>query len=164
MVERQNKMVEKSKAYTKNCPNCGSLQSYGRKGHLEDAIRGNWKCKSCSNHSNNFKGKYNSIPYTWFSMKKKSGISRGYQWDLSIEDIWNMYQEQEGVCALSGIPIGWSDKGLTATASIDRIDSSEGYIIENIQLVHKDVNFMKQQFDQEYFINLCKAVADKVKW
>jgi hypothetical protein len=157
-------MVIKSKTYTKNCPQCGSLQSYGRKGHLEDAIRGNWKCKSCSNHDNNFKGKYHSIPYTWFSMKQKGGISRGYQWNLTIEDIWSMYEAQEGVCALSGLPIGWSDKGLTATASIDRIDSSEGYIKENVQLVHKDINFMKQQYEQEYFINLCKAVADKVKW
>ena len=60
-----------TKTYTKACPNCGSLQSYGRKGHLEDAIKGNWKCRSCSNHDNNFKGKYHSIPYTWFSMKQQ---------------------------------------------------------------------------------------------
>ena len=97
-------------------------------------------------------------------MKKKGGISRGYDWDLTIEDIWQLYERQDGVCALSGLPIGWAIKGLTATASIDRIDSSEGYILENVQLVHKDINFMKQQFDQEYFINLCKAVIDKEKW
>jgi hypothetical protein len=157
-------MVVKSKAYTKNCPSCNALQTYGRKGHLEEALRGDWKCRSCSGHSNNFKGKYHAIPYTWFSMKQKGGISRGYQWDLTIEDIWNMYEKQEAVCALSGVPIGWAEKGLTATASIDRIDSSEGYILENVQLVHKDINFMKQQFDQEYFINMCKAVSDKVKW
>lgn len=157
-------MVIKTKTYTKNCPSCGSLQSYGRKGHLDEAVRGNWKCRSCSNHDNNFKGKHNAIPYTWFNVKQKSGISRGYQWELTIEDIWKLYEDQEGVCALSGVPIGWADKGLTATASIDRIDSSEGYILENVQLVHKDINFMKQQFDQDYFISLCKAVADKVKW
>lgn len=157
-------MVEKSKTYTKNCPACGSIQSYGRKGHLDDAIRGGWKCKKCSNSANGYKGKYHSIPYTWFSVKQKGDISRGYQWDLTIEDIWQMYEDQEGVCSLSGVPIGWAEKGLTATASIDRIDSSEGYIKGNVQLVHKDVNFMKQQFDQEYFISMCKAVADKVKW
>lgn len=157
-------MVIESKTYTKNCPSCGSLQSYGRKGHLDEAIRGNWKCRSCSNHDNNFKGKHHVIPYTWFATKQRGGISRGYQWELTIEDIWSLYQQQEGVCALSGVPIGWSEKGLTATASIDRIDSSEGYILENVQLVHKDINFMKQQFDQDYFISMCKAVADKVKW
>jgi hypothetical protein len=153
-----------TKTYTKTCPNCNSLQSYGRKGHLEDAIKGNWKCRSCSNHDNNFKGKYHSIPYTWFSIKQKGGLSRGYAWDLTIEYIWNMYEEQEGVCSLSGIPIGWAEKGLTATASIDRVDNSEGYIVGNVQLVHKDVNFMKQQFDQEYFISVCQQIANKVKW
>lgn len=75
-----------------------------------------------------------------------------------------MYLKQNNKCALSGMSIGWSKTGLTATASIDRIDSSEGYLMENVQLVHKDVNFMKQQFDQTYFIEMCKAIADKVKW
>jgi ribosomal protein L37AE/L43A len=163
-VGKQNQMVVKLKTYTKNCPQCGNLQTYGRKGHLDDAIRGQWKCKSCSNHDNNFAGKHHFIPHTWFNMKKKAGISRGYAWDLTIENIWDLYEKQDSVCALSGLPIGWSSKGLTATASIDRIDSSEGYILENVQLVHKDINFMKQQFDQEYFINLCKEVANKVKW
>lgn len=153
-------MVIKSKTYTKNCPKCGSLQSYGRKGHLDDALRGNWLCRSCSSHSNNFKGKYELIPITWFEVKKRGGISRGYQWDLTIEFIWDLYQKQGGVCALSGLPIGWSEKGLTATASIDRIDSSEGYLKGNVQLVHKDINFMKQQYDQDKFIALCKSVAD----
>ena len=159
-MELEDKMVVKSKTYTKNCPVCNAEQSYGRLDHYKSAVRGNWKCKSCSGHVNNFKGKYHSIPYTWFATKQRGGISRGYQWDLTIEDIWNMYEEQGGVCALSGIPIGWSAKGLTATTSIDRIDSSEGYLKGNVQLVHKDINFMKQQFDQDYFINMCKAVAE----
>lgn len=146
--------------YTKACSSCGAEQSYGRKDHYNSAVRGDWKCKSCSGHSNNFKGRYKSIPLTWFSMKQKSGLSRGYSWTLTIEDIWKLYEDQGGVCALSGVPIKWADKGLTATVSIDRIDSSEGYVLENVQLVHKDVNFMKQQFDQEYFINMCKAIAE----
>lgn len=151
-------------AYVKDCPSCGAEQSYGRKDHYQSAVRGEWLCKSCSNHKNNFAGKYNDIPLTWFNMKMKSGLSRGYQWDLTIEYIWDMYIEQNKKCFLSGLPIGWAEKGLTATASIDRIDNSEGYVMGNIQLVHKDVNFMKQQFSQEYFIEVCKAVADKVKW
>lgn len=151
-------------AYTKNCPNCGAKQTYKRKDHYKSAVTGKWLCNSCANHNNNFAGRYKEIPITWFNMKMKSGKSRGYQWDLTIEFLWDMYVNQEGKCALSGLPIGWAKKGLTATASIDRIDSSEGYLIENVQLVHKDVNFMKQQFSQEYFIELCKQVANKEKW
>lgn len=153
-------MVVKQKRYIKNCPSCNAEQSYGRLDHYKSAVRGNWKCKKCSNYAANNKGKYHDIPVTWFSMKQKSGMSRGYSWTITIEDVWNLYEQQGKVCALSGRSIKWSDRGLTATVSIDRIDSSEGYILENVQLVHKDVNFMKQQFDQEYFLDTCRQIAE----
>jgi hypothetical protein len=66
---------------------------------------------------------------------------------------------QDFRCALSGWPIGWSDVGAIHTASIDRVDSSLGYVVGNIQIVHKDVNMAKQQFTQDYFLVLCAAVA-----
>lgn len=47
------------------------------------------------------------------------------------------------------------------TASLDRIDSSKPYIIDNIQWVHKDINFMKRTYSHDYFIKLCKLVANK---
>ena len=150
--------------YSKHCSTCGAKQTYKRKDHFKQAIKADWKCKSCSSHTNNYKGKHEDIPITWFEVKRRGGLARGYQWDLTIEYLWDLYISQDRKCALSGMDIGWPEKGLTSTASIDRIDSSEGYIIGNVQLLHKDVNFMKQQFNQEYFIEVCKAIADKVKW
>jgi len=47
--------------------------------------------------------------------------------------------------------------------SLDRIDNNKGYIKRNIQLVHKDVNFMKYVHVQKYFIKMCKLVAEKFK-
>lgn len=157
-------MVAKTTPYTKNCSGCGKEQSYGRLDHYKAAVRGDWKCKSCSNSSNNFKGKIGPMPVTWFEVKRKGGLHRGLEWELEPADILDLYEKQEGVCALTGWPIGWSEKGLTATVSIDRIDSSEGYLKGNVQLLHKDVNMAKQQYSQDYFIAMCQAVADKVKW
>jgi len=157
-------MVAKSISYTKNCSTCGSEQHYGRKDHYQAAIKGDWKCKSCSGHSNNFKGRIGPMPITWFEVKKRGGLSRGLSWDLEPEHILKLYEQQDGVCALTGWPIGWSEKGLTATVSIDRIDSTEGYIKGNVQLLHKDVNMAKQAYSQEYFISMCEAVANLTKW
>ena len=81
--------------YTKQCPDCGASQTYGRKDHYKNAVRGNWKCKSCSNRDNNFAGKYEEIAITWFETKRRGGLSRGYDWDLTIEFIWNMYLSQD---------------------------------------------------------------------
>ena len=48
--------------------------------------------------------------------------------------------------------------------SLDRVDSSKGYIEGNVQWVHKMVNMSKQQYTQEEFIEMCTAVVNKVKW
>ena len=49
------------------------------------------------------------------------------------------------------------------TASLDRIDSTKGYSKDNIQWVHKDINCMKMDFSQQYFIDLCVKVAKNVE-
>jgi len=157
-------MVAKTQRYTKLCSSCGKEQSYGRLDHFKAALKGDWKCKSCSNHNNTFKGRLGQMPITWFEVKRKGGLHRGLIWDLEPQDIVELYEQQSGLCALTGWPIEWSKKGLTATVSIDRIDSSEGYVKGNVQLLHKDVNMAKQQYSQEYFIAMCQAIADKVKW
>lgn len=157
-------MVGPYKRYTKNCSSCGAEQSYGRLDHFKSAVAGDWKCKSCSSHTNNFKGRLGPMPYTWFETKRKGGLHRGLAWDLEPQDIIDLFVEQGGKCALTGWDIGWAEKGLTATVSIDRIDSSEGYLKTNVQLLHKDVNMAKQQYSQEYFISMCEAIANKVKW
>jgi len=83
-----------------------------------------------------------------------------------MDDIADLYGEQKGLCALTGWGIAFPECGhpQTSLASIDRIDSSFGYLKENIQLVDKRVNMMKQQYSQEEFILICRAVADKEKW
>ena len=155
-------MTSAKTRYKKSCPLCGAEQSYGRLDHYRAAVKGNWRCQKCKCSKNTGKGRYEDILYSWFDVKKRSARDRGYSWDLTIEDVWAMYVEQDKKCALSGLDIGWS-KGMTATASIDRIDSSEGYLLENVQLLHKDVNFMKQHFDQDYFIEVCSKIAAKHK-
>lgn len=49
------------------------------------------------------------------------------------------------------------------TISLDRIDSTKGYIEGNVQWVHKSVNIMKSTLTQEQFINFCKLVAENNK-
>lgn len=79
---------------------------------------------------------------------------------VTIEEAWSLFEQQNGKCALTGLAlhIGTSatDRG---TASLDRIDSAKGYVPGNVQWVHKDVNLMKNKFDQDYFKELCRLVA-----
>jgi hypothetical protein len=79
---------------------------------------------------------------------------------LTIEEAWNLFIRQERKCALSGLELSFPrvSKDKSYTASLDRIDSSKGYTIDNVQWVHKDINMMKNKFDNEYFINMCKKI------
>jgi hypothetical protein len=152
--------------YGKKCPQCNTDQTYLRKNYAEESLRLGKLCKSCSNKitENCHRGFYEDIRTSWINKCKLSAELRNIVWDLSEEFIWQLYLSQDKKCALSDKPIGWCKEGSIHTASLDRIDSSEGYVVGNIQLVHKDVNFMKQQFSQEYFIETCKLIANKVKW
>lgn len=92
-----------------------------------------------------------------FRLKKTKHIVK-----VSIEDIWNLYLNQNRKCALTGMNIGFrtlKDPRSYNTASLDRIDSSKGYVIGNIQWIHKDINRLKNNYQQLQFIELCKKVA-----
>lgn len=61
---------------------------------------------------------------------------------------------------ICGVDLTISGTYMYNTASLDRIDNSKGYEEGNIQWVHKDVNFMKRTYSQEYFIKLCTLISE----
>lgn len=75
---------------------------------------------------------------------------------MTIQEAWDLYEKQQGLCALTGWILSLSNP---LTASLDRIDSSGAYEIANVQWVHKDVNKAKNVFSQDYFIEMCTAVS-----
>lgn len=83
---------------------------------------------------------------------------------LTLEDLWQLFLKQHGCCAISGIPLDFATiseckAGRTNTASLDRIDSTKGYTLDNVQWVHKRVNEMKMSQSQEEFIQLCRLIV-----
>ncbi len=133
----------------------------------------NSMCKSCRTTIANKSSKRNvkmdknpawkgfkEIPYNWFSKYfKRRGKKYKRTGDITIEQVYDIWIKQDKKCILTKIPIGFCDDGNGHTCSIDRRDSLKEYIIDNIQLVHKDVNRMKNNFDENYFINMCKLIS-----
>lgn len=86
------------------------------------------------------------------------------EFNLTIEYLWDLFLQQNRTCALSGIPIGFARRYANTraepqTASLDRIDSGAGYVVGNVQWVHKDVNRMKSVFTQDRYLEICRMVA-----
>lgn len=91
-----------------------------------------------------------------------SAKARQLPFEIDIEYAWNLFQKQNEKCAISGLPISFKyngDRKVKRTASIDRIDSSKGYVHGNIQWLYQDINYMKRKLSDVDFITLCKAVA-----
>lgn len=117
------------------------------------------------NQSHHWKGCGNISKYV-FTRIKWDAKQRKIDFDLTQEYLWELYQQQSGKCALTGdeLIFGETCRDSKRTASLDRIDSSKGYVIGNVQWVHKDVNFAKQSMNQEQFITLCRKVSNIYKY
>jgi hypothetical protein len=136
--------------------------SCGKITNLPTSELGSYGTKSCGclrrrigNLNPKWEG-YGEIGKTHWKRIIEGARTRDLKFDLSIKYIWELFVRQGGICKLSGRKIAFSNK----TASLDRIDSSKGYTTDNIQWVHKDVNRMKQEFDEKYFIDFCKDIVN----
>ena len=93
--------------------------------------------------------------------RKNRGRRNPLTFNITLDDVINLYESQNKKCALSGISIApvINKTAHQQNLSIDRIDSFQGYEPDNIQLVDKRINMMKGSLSNEEFIELCTAVA-----
>jgi hypothetical protein len=119
------------------------------------------KVKKGINHAqwNGYEGISGDWWYSHVTRERKQNERTRVPVNITKEYAWDLFIKQNKKCALSGIDIKIDSTGIYNTASIDRIDSSKGYEVGNIQWVHKHINFMKRTYTQEYFIEMCSLVA-----
>lgn len=116
-------------------------------------------CKSCCKTNNDI----NTFIHSYFNKVKRRATISDFDFNIDEKYIQDLYEKQNRLCALSNLPIEFRPnwKKSEATASLDRIDNTKGYIKGNVQWLHKDINNMKYTFTEEYFITLCRAVSSK---
>ena len=110
---------------------------------------------------------YESISGTYWRQVKSNAKARALDFTITIEEAWNLFVEQEGKCALSGEllvmdPLHWQNTRLRSskqTASLDRIDSSLGYVSGNVRWISKTINKMRLNMTDEEFVEECRKVV-----
>lgn len=95
----------------------------------------------------------------FYKQWKCGAEGRNKEFKLEITDIINLWNNQSGKCALSGLPLQTTKD--IFDVSLDRIDSNKPYLLDNVQLVLKEVNYMKQASTQDRFIELCSIISKK---
>lgn len=137
---------------------CGNITSVLAQTLLRGAST---KCRECKYHDNK-----ENLPSRIWEQIKWNAKTRALEFSLTKQLLWELYQRQNGKCALSGLLIGFANtssehtNGKT-TASLDRIDSTIGYLPTNVQWVHKEINRMKGQLSDAEFKKLCSLVVQK---
>jgi hypothetical protein len=150
--------------YTRLCSGCGVERTYSDKNKYERAEAAKSMCRKCANTKTNKtisrKGSenaawtgYKDVPGKIFSRLRNGAKKRNIEVTITIEDIYTQYIKQHKQCAFTGVPLEF---GLDA--SVDRIDSQEGYHVWNIQIVHKTLNMMKKDMPNDLFISCCRMV------
>ena len=116
--------------------------------------------KLCNKKSLTWKG-YEEIPAKYFNnLKHHAIILRNIKFELTIEQIWDLFITQNRKCALSGVELSFKTKDSinNGTASLDRIDSNKNYTIDNVQWIHKDLNWIKNKFPQDQFLDWVERI------
>ena len=159
------------------CDNCGQLYDkpiteYNRNIRLK---RHNYCCRSCAMKgnknnksgniinliSNNRKDEFTSFRYYLRNAKK-----RFKNFNLTLEYLKEIWEQQNGICPYTGIKLQLATytknhNNPIYTASLDRIDSSKGYEIGNVQFISTAIHYMKNTMSHEDTIKLCNIIAQK---
>jgi hypothetical protein len=102
---------------------------------------------------------------TFWNHLKAQAARRNIPFEITKEYAWALAENQNFKCALSDTDLvfvfNFRDEYKQHTASLDRIDSSKGYTLDNVQWVHKDINIMKNSASEEKFIKFCYLVTQK---
>ena len=99
------------------------------------------------------------IGIRWNAARKRA-LKKHLSFNITKEYLKELWKLQNGKCALTGLSMTCSigNNGSNYNMSVDRIDSSKGYVKNNIQLVCNIVNTMKTNLPMEEFIHLCKLI------
>lgn len=104
--------------------------------------------------------------YTPFRCTLRRVRNRFKEVNITESDLKELWEKQNGRCAYTNIelqlPIGNNKPDIRYQASLDRIDSSKGYIKGNIQFVAAPINFMKSTMSDDNFRSYLQEILSSV--
>jgi hypothetical protein len=171
-------MIEKAKGYppphkkafyfpernSKICAKCGEEKDVSLF-FKHTATSDGWHswCKPCCKEGNDksrekkyssFEGRVSTILQTC----KRSAKARNNEYEITREDLMEMWELQGGKCAYTYLDMT-TQANNPYSVSVERINSSIGYTKENTILVCNIINRMKSDFEPEMFYEMCRAVV-----
>lgn len=148
----------------KICAKCGSKKHtdhFFKHNQTQDGFH-SW-CKDCCHLGNkkSIRKKYSSfegrIP-TFLNSCRVSAQKRGQECTITYDDLLELWNNQSGKCFYTAIKMT-TQPASHYSVSVERIDSSIGYVKENVVLICHVINRMKSDLDIETFQKMCRAIT-----
>ena len=108
----------------------------------------------------------NVIKIANWNLIRRRAKHKGIEYNLDVDWAWRLYLLQGKICAISGLELTFPksvysyQRTRDGNASLDRIDSSKGYVKGNVQWVTRLINKMKSSFSNDEFKAICTLVKD----
>ena len=107
--------------------------------------------------------------FTPFRMLLKTSKQRNKENNLDLQYLKELWENQNGICPYSGVNLQLPEYSnsskipKTIRASLDRIDSSKGYIKGNVQYTSTLINFMKNDLSDQEITDFIKIIIENKK-
>lgn len=92
-------------------------------------------------------------------VRRRQCAKKGIPFSIVADDVTNLFNAQNGLCALTNRPLSWGGEGWERdTLSIDRLKAEKGYVPGNLRLVTYQANRARGEHSDEELFALCEAV------
>lgn len=154
-------------SYTVKCTECGNIYHTGHSIlNRKSKSIGTGHCHKCFTLDMKSKKKCKmltkNISLIQYNKLKRQADLRGIEFDVTPQYLESIFS---GYCYFSGIELkigtysssnGIRDLG---NSSLDRLDSTKGYLEDNVAWVYKPINVMKNTLTTDEFLNLCEIIV-----
>lgn len=146
----------------KECVSCGLRKD------ISDFETARNVCNACrqQQHQKRVSGNPEAYIRSLYQKSKASAKSqrRGIkEFTITAEDLISLYREQEGRCVVSGVILTHHKDGhgnKEFNISIDRIDNTLGYTLDNVRLVAYRLNMMRGGLTNDMFYWWVRTIND----
>ena len=116
-----------------------------------------------SQHSGSRRDNLTKFRYHFRNISKRTK-----ELDVSVEDLKEVWENQKGICPYLGIELhlnsyGKIKKDPITSASLDRIDSSKGYVKGNLQWISRAMNYLKNDMSEQQVFEIMDLIYKQKK-
>lgn len=146
----------------KGCSVCSypkPLADFNRSSKAWDGLAG--LCRACAATKNKASYQTHSLVDSLervFHEFKKRAPQRGLAFNITLQDLKQLWSKQQGRCYYSGVALT-TEVGDPNKVSIDRADSNKDYAPDNVVLCTKRLNLMKREMSTEEFLTVILRVS-----